>query len=180
MTALDSTQLEGARFCHVVACGQDGAIGQKGGMPWHIPEDLRFFKKITTGHCIVMGRKTFDSIGKALPGRRNIVITRDTSWQFVGVERLGSIEELVSMFGTSTTSTAASQTVYIIGGGELYRQTLSMVNDVYLTLIDARFSEADTHYPLHLLHEGDWSKELINTGVSSSGMDVRWWHYQRE
>ncbi|HEY8990640.1 MAG TPA: dihydrofolate reductase, partial [Luteolibacter sp.] len=101
------------RLIAVVAMTADRVIGRDGTLPWHLPEDLQFFKRTTSGHPIVMGRKTFESIGKPLPKRRNIVLTRDPSWQAPGVEVIHSPAELLNL-------PDLGDTVFLIGGAEIY------------------------------------------------------------
>jgi len=122
----------------IAAVASNGVIGKGGDLPWRLSDDLKRFKKLTMGHPIVMGRKTFDSIGRALPGRKNIVITRDTSWSFEGVEVAHSLDEALSLAGEGE--------VFVIGGGEIYRQALPMASRMYLTLL-AREVEGDAVFP---------------------------------
>src|SRR5471030_2812181 len=100
------------RFTIIVAIDAQRGIGVDNTLPWRLPEDMAFFKRTTTGHTIVMGRKTFDSIGRALPNRRNIVITRNPAWRHDGVEAVGSLAEATALVG----ATAA----FIIGGGQIF------------------------------------------------------------
>lgn len=108
-------------------------------MPWHLPAELRHFKQLTLGKPIVMGRKTFESIGRALSGRQNIVITRERAWQLEEVDVVHSIDDALKTAGSA-------QEVMIIGGAELYRQMLCRVQRLYLTLIDADI-KGDTYFP---------------------------------
>lgn len=112
-------------------------IGSRGTIPWHLPEDFRWFKQTTTGGVIVMGRKTFESLGKPLPGRRNIVLSSAGSFQ--GVEIIRSIEALDE-------SNYAPLPVWIIGGAALYAQTLSRCSDLYLSVVDLE-PEGDVFFP---------------------------------
>lgn len=124
----------------IVAVGRDGAIGRKGDLAFHLREDMRHFKSLTTGHTVVMGRKTFESLPKgALPDRRNIVITRNEAFEAARVERASSVEEALKM--------ASGEEVFIIGGGEIYRQTLPYCDCLELTAIDADTPDADTFFP---------------------------------
>ncbi|MBW8171727.1 dihydrofolate reductase [Ornithinimicrobium sp. Arc0846-15] len=112
----------------VVAMGRNRVIGDGVGMPWHLPEDLAHFKRTTLGGTMLMGRRTFDSIGRALPGRRSVVITRDTSWSAPGVEVAHSIAEALDLAGAVE--------VFVIGGGNIYEQTLPQADRIVLTEID--------------------------------------------
>ena len=125
----------------VVACNQDWIIGAKGGMPWHIPEDLRHFKRVTMDHAILMGRKTHESIGVPLPGRRNIVITRQKQAHFEGCETAGSLSEAIDM-----ARAGGDDCPRIIGGGQIYAEAPPMATDLYLTQIQIDV-EGDTTFP---------------------------------
>jgi len=133
---------------HIVAMADNGVIGAAGGLPWHIPEDFKIFKRVTTGHVMVMGRKTYESIGKPLPGRLSVVVTRtplseaqraseNPRWVSSLEEAWELGERLVPEWGPD---------VFVIGGGELFRETLPMVNRVYLTRVHRDFA-GDTFYP---------------------------------
>ena len=115
-------------------------IGRDGGLPWHLPGDLAFFKRTTSGHPIVMGRKTFESIGRPLPKRRNIVLTRDKSWSADGVEVIHDPKEL------STLTDIGNDRVFIIGGSEIYSAFLPQLDDLLVSHISAEY-EGDTSFP---------------------------------
>jgi dihydrofolate reductase len=125
----------------IAAMSRNRVIGKDGKLPWHLPEDLKFFKRTTLGHAIVMGRKTFDSIGRALPGRTNIVLTRvETQWNPPeGVITIHDINEISS-------AVPAGQKVFLIGGGSLYEKLLPACREIYLTLLD-REIDGDTFFP---------------------------------
>lgn len=122
----------------IVAHTLNQVIGKNNDMPWHLPEDLKHFKTITMGAPIIMGRKTFESIGKPLPGRRNIVITQDRNWHHEGVDVVHSLDDLVH--GSSF------KEGFIIGGAKIYQQTLPLVDKLYITLIHETI-EGDTFFP---------------------------------
>lgn len=125
----------------IVAIGKDRAIGKNGDMIWHISADLKRFRKITMGHAVIMGRKTWESLpGGALPGRRNIVVTRDRSFSAEGAETAGSPEEAINLCSDDNMP-------FIIGGAEIYRQTLPMATRLYLTEIYGECAEADARFP---------------------------------
>ncbi|MCT4781125.1 MULTISPECIES: dihydrofolate reductase [Exiguobacterium] len=124
---------------HIVAYSNNRVIGRENAMPWHLPADLAHFKQTTYGKPVIMGRKTFISIGRPLPGRENIVITRDLSFRPEGVTIWHDLSALDAYLHTD-------DEVFLIGGGELFRQTLSHVNRVYATEIDAVI-EGDVYYP---------------------------------
>jgi len=123
----------------IVAHDRERAIGHAGQLPWHLPDDLRRFKALTLGHTVIMGRKTFDSIGKPLPGRQNWVLTRDPHWQVPGVECFGNWEQVVRQH--------RSGLLWVIGGGEIYLAALADVDRIESTEVDTRIAAADTWFP---------------------------------
>ncbi len=123
----------------IVAMSPERVIGKEGGLPWNIPDDLKFFKKHTSGHPVVMGRKTFDSIGKPLPHRQNIVLTHDPAWHRDGVESLHKPQELREF-------ELIDQQVFIIGGEQVYRFFLPLLQDLIITHVRKPY-EGDTHFP---------------------------------
>lgn len=123
----------------VAAMSRNRVIGRDGGMPWHLPADLAHFKRVTLNHPVIMGRKTFQSIGFALPKRRNIVITRQPNARFKGAEAAASLDEALRHLG-------GGETAMIIGGGQLYREALSVADAMELTFIDADI-DGDTTFP---------------------------------
>ena len=124
----------------VVAMAHNQVIGADNAMPWHLPADLKRFKALTLGKPMIMGRRTFDSIGRALPGRRNIVITRDADWSADGVEVAHSLDEALALVN-------ADAEVSIIGGAQLYRQALDFVDCLMVTEIDVDVP-GDTWFPV--------------------------------
>jgi len=136
---------------HVVACSENRVIGTQGGLPWNIPEDMKFFRDTTKGHIMIMGRKTFESFnGRALPNRYHIVITRDPSKQhFPSTESspvvfVSSIDEAIAHARPLTAKWGDE--VFVIGGGEIYKQIMGKTDKIYLTLIHKEFA-GDTYYP---------------------------------
>ncbi|HEX5339745.1 MAG TPA: dihydrofolate reductase [Gammaproteobacteria bacterium] len=124
----------------IVAAGENNEIGRHGEMPWHLPADLRHFKTVTLGKPVIMGRRTFESIGKPLPERRNIVVTRNRNYRAEGCETVHTLAEALVM-------AAGEPEVMVIGGGELYREALPRAQRIYLTRVHARF-DADTFFPM--------------------------------
>lgn len=122
------------------AMDENRVIGKDNKLPWHLPEDLKFFKRTTMGHPIAMGRKTWDSIGRALPGRENIVITRNESFSCEGCTVLNSIDELL------TYSREKREEVFVIGGAEIFKAILPAADRLYLTMIYDQFA-GDTFFP---------------------------------
>ncbi len=122
----------------VVAIAQNHAIGKDNKLLWHLPTDLKHFKNITTGGTVIMGRKTYDSVGKPLPNRRNIIITRQ-SIDIDGCEVVNSLDAALALCKTE-------QEVFIVGGAEIYKMAMSVTNRIYLTIVHHNF-EADTYFP---------------------------------
>nr|AIA17260.1 Dihydrofolate reductase [uncultured bacterium] len=128
----------------VVAKAENNIIGRNGQLPWgRLPADLRHFKELTLGHPVVMGRKTYDSIGRALPGRANLVVTRQADWAAPGCETLTSV---LAALARAQELAGANGTVCIIGGGEIYREALPAADIVYLTEVHNTF-EGDASFP---------------------------------
>ncbi|MXS83894.1 dihydrofolate reductase [Nitrosomonas oligotropha] len=131
------------RLSILVAMAKNRVIGRDNRLPWHLPADLKHFKFLTMGQAIVMGRKTYESIGKPLPGRANIVITRQTDYQIPGAVVVNSLEDaLLVCEETSTTDTEN----FIIGGEKLYRQTIKICQRMYITEIQSNF-DGDVFFP---------------------------------
>ena len=125
----------------VVAMTPDRVIGLNGDMPWHIPEDLRHFRRVTMGHAIIMGRKTHESIGRALPGRQNIVITRQPDARFEGCDVVHSLDEAIALARSK-----GDEEPRVVGGGAIYALALPHATKLFLTEVD-RSVEGDTHFP---------------------------------
>lgn len=121
----------------IVATSKNRVIGNNNSLIWKLPADLKRFKQITTGNTIVMGRKTYESIGKPLPNRRNIIITRDTNYLVDNCEIVNSLEEALML---------CNNDCFIIGGGEIYKQSIDIADKIYLTLLQEDF-EGDTYFP---------------------------------
>ena len=122
----------------VAAVARNGVIGRAGDLAVRIPEDLRRFKALTMGHTLVMGRKTWDSIGRALPGRRTIVVTRQPDWTAPGAEVAASVDQALALAGNAE--------VFLVGGGEIYAQTIDRADALELTEVDAA-PDGDTFFP---------------------------------
>ena len=122
----------------VAALADNRVIGRDGGMPWHLPGDLARFRALTMGHTLVMGRKTFESIGRALPGRSTIVVTRAQAWSADGVTVAHSIDEAIEAAGDTR--------VFVAGGGEIYAETIDRADRLELTQVH-RTVDGDTYFP---------------------------------
>lgn len=127
------------RVTLIAALGRNRVIGAHGDMPWHLPEDLAHFKATTMGHPMIMGRRTFEAIGRPLPGRRSIVVTRARQWRRPGVEIAHSLDEALALAGPV-------DEVFVVGGGEIYAQALPLATRMVLTEVDAE-PEGDTWFP---------------------------------
>lgn len=139
----------------IVAVSKNGVIGRDGAMPWHLSTDLKRFKALTTGHPVIMGRKTFESVGKPLPGRLNIVVTRDHDWHADGamaVSSLGAALELAKAHLESfepdpdDPDAEPPDTIFIAGGGQIYAQAMALADVLHVTHVDAEI-DGDTVFP---------------------------------
>lgn len=139
---------------YIFAMDRNRAIGLNNRLPWHLPADLNFFKKVTIGHPILMGRKTYESIGKPLPGRRNVVLTRNADFEAAGCDIVHTVKEAVDEF--------AGQELFVIGGVEVFRLFAAEVDRMYITYIDHEF-EADTFYSD--LDLADWTLVSSEQGI---------------
>jgi dihydrofolate reductase len=136
------------RISMIVAAGENNVIGRNNDLPWKLPKDMRYFKETTSGHPVVMGRKTLESLGNPLPNRTNIVITRNSKLPFDGI--------IITSTPTEALEKAAkehNEEVFIIGGGEIFTQTLAITDRVYLTRVHYEF-EGDAYFPE--LPENEW------------------------
>jgi dihydrofolate reductase len=133
----------------IVAMGKNREIGKENQLLWHLPKDLKHFKELTSGYPIIMGRKTYESIGKPLPNRTNIVISRKNDWFEEGILIVGSIKEAVKF------AKKIDEEVFIIGGGNIYEQTIDLADKLEVTLVDAELG-ADTFFPK--INEKVWQK----------------------
>lgn len=132
----------------IAAVAENGVIGQKGKIPWHIQEDLKRFKKITTGHHVLMGRKTFESIGRPLPDRINLVLTRDENYQAPGCYVFHNLDD-----ATNFARENGEDELMVIGGQEVYKQTLHLAEKIYMSRVLREF-EGDTFFPA--VDENEW------------------------
>ncbi|MEC4727266.1 type 3 dihydrofolate reductase [Shewanella sp. D64] len=147
----------------IAAMANNRVIGKDNQMPWHLPEDLRHFKVMTLGKPIVMGRKTFDSIGRPLPGRHNIVISRQEELAIEGTTCVTSFEAAMEAAGDI-------EELVVIGGGQLYRTTLALADKLYLTEINLNV-DGDTYFPEW--DDGTWLKVGSKSAISDKGLGYR-------
>lgn len=146
----------------VVAAASNNAIGKDGKLPWHLPNDMKFFKNVTWGMPVLMGRKTFEALGKVLPGRKNIVLTKQPGWEAEGAVAVKTIKDALFV-----AKQADAQELMVIGGGEIYRSIIEKANRIYLTRVEAE-PEADTFFPVlnpkewHLMSRKDYKADEKN------------------
>ncbi len=134
------------RVALIVAQAQNRVIGRNNQLPWYLPNDLKYFKQVTLGKPILMGRKTFASIGKPLPGRTNIVITRDLEFRADGVKVAHSLEEAIAL-GKAQCEVQGGDELMVIGGDQIYAQSLPLADRLYLTQVHAEVA-GDAHFPV--------------------------------
>ena len=153
----------------IAAVGKNGELGKNNALLWRLEGDLPFFKRVTMGKTVIMGRKTFCSLPKALPGRKNVVITRDENFFAPGAVAVPSPEAAPSLCKDE-------DEVFVIGGGQIYALFLPLANRLYLTEAEAEDGEADTYFPL--FDPGAWEKTVLDEG----GGEIRYIHalYQRK
>lgn len=156
------TKERGVPLALIVARADNGVIGREGGLPWHLSGDLKFFKAQTLGKPVVMGRKTFQSIGRPLPGRPNLVITRDAAFQAEGIEVFSDTAAALARAQALAAESGAGE-VMIIGGGQIYRETLPLAGRVYLTEVHAS-PQGDTVFPA--LDPAEWQEVRRDPPVS--------------
>ena len=130
----------------IAAVGKNGVIGNGSNLPWNIPEDMKFFMNSTRGHLMIMGRKTFDSLGKPLPKRENAVITRDESWSHDGVHVFNQLETAIAFYQKKFAH--SNQIIFVMGGAEIYRLSIPLLDEIWLTEIDSEF-EGNIRFPFY-------------------------------
>ncbi len=156
----------------IAAMGQNRGIGLKGELLWHLPDDLKFFKQQTLGCPIIMGRKTYDSIGKPLPGRRNIVLTRNEDFHSQGVEVFRSLQDAIA-------ACLSSDKIFIAGGAEIYTQALPMADSLVLTHVHHSL-EADAFFPEWNPAEFELISELHHEPDERHAYSFTFSHYERK
>ena len=149
----------------VVAITPEGVIGKRGGgLLWHIPEDMRHFKELTTGHAVIMGRKTYETIGRPLPNRTNIIITRDNNYSALGCIVTHSLEEALEK-----AREVEQDEIFTMGGGEIYEQAIGLADKLYPTLVHKDF-EGDVYFPDY----SEFKKEVYREEGESNGLKFTW------
>jgi dihydrofolate reductase len=155
----------------IVAISKNRAIGKDNKLLWYIPEDLKRFRQLTSGHPIIMGRKTFESIGKPLPNRTNIIITRDQNYHQDGAIVVHSLDEALSK-----AKEIENGEIFIIGGGQIYEQALPLANKLYITVIDTHIEDADTYFPEY----PHFTKILREEQSQHDGLKFTWYELEKE
>lgn len=154
----------------IVAIAKNGVIGVDNTLPWHLPEDLKRFKALTMGHHIIMGRKTYDSLGRLLPGRTTVIVTRNTGYQVEGALIAHSLQQAIALCGND-------DEVFLIGGAELYQAGLSLADKLYITEIDLEVA-GDAYFPQ--IDDAQWQETAREVHVSEKGLKFSYVTYQRK
>lgn len=168
--ALKYLQQFNPKISIIAAVGKNRELGKTGKIPWYIPGELQRFKQITMGSPIIMGRKTFESIGRVLPGRMNIIITRNTKYHIENAHIENSLKKAITI-----AKEEKHREIFIIGGGEIYKQALPLADKLYLTIIDKSF-EADTYFPKY---ENLFTKEISKSEAFQSN-DMKYYFVELE
>lgn len=156
----------------IVAVADNFVIGKNNDMPWHLPRDLKHFKSVTLGHPVLMGRRTFESLpGGALPNRRNLVISRNTSFSAPGVEVFSSLEKALE---------EVPEDIFVIGGGSIYKQALPLCDKLYLTKVHDAFEDADTFFPEINWDEWELMEEEFHHADEKNPYDMTFSTYKRK
>lgn len=150
------------RLSLIAAVAANGVIGSDNALPWRLPEDLKRFKALTLGHPVIMGRKTYESIGRPLPGRRNIVISRNTAYMADGCETASSLEAAIAACNGTTDE------VFVIGGAQIYAEALPLAQRLYLTEICRAF-QGDARFPA--IRRGGWAETAREKHRTDDGLE---------
>lgn len=153
----------------IVAIANQHVIGVNNTLPWHLPEDLKRFRALTTGHHIIMGRKTYESLGRLLPGRTTVIVTRNADYKVEGALTAHSLSEAAELC-------KADSEAFIIGGAELYKEALKVANKLYITEIDLDV-EGDAHFPTFEVEE--WQQTAHEAHISATGLAFNYVTYTK-
>lgn len=154
----------------IVAVAKNGVIGQNNALPWHLPEDLKRFRLLTTGHHIIMGRKTYESLGRLLPGRITVIVTRNFTYKVEGALIAHSLQAAIALCQEDTEA-------FLIGGAELYKSGLSLANTLYITEIDLT-PVGDAYFPL--VDAELWKESSREMHISEQGLSFSYVRYKRK
>jgi len=158
-----------SRISVIVAVARDRVIGLNNTLPWHLPEDLKRFRALTMGHHIIMGRKTYESLGRLLPGRTTVIVSRNPDYRVDGAVCVRSLPEAVAACG-------GDDEVFVIGGAQLYEEAMRLADRLYLTEIDAAFA-GDAWFPA--FDVAAWRLSSSETHASAAGWHYRYLTYDR-
>ena len=153
----------------IVAVARNGVIGANNTLPWHLPEDLKRFRALTTGHHIIMGRKTYESLNRLLPGRTSVIVSRNADYSVTGALVANSLQQAIELCGSD-------EEIFLIGGAELFGQGLQLADRLYLTEIDAYF-EGDVFFPD--FDPKTWHETSREQHASAQGLGISYITYQR-
>lgn len=159
-----------SRLSIIVAIAKNGVIGINNTLPWHLPEDLKRFKALTMGHHIIMGRKTYESLGRLLPGRTTVIVTRNSDYKVEGALMAGSLPAAIALC-------KADDEVFLIGGAELYQDGLALAEKLYITEIDLAIA-GDAYFPE--FQPGDWQETSREAHTSAQGLGFSYVTYVRK
>lgn len=154
----------------IVAVSKNGVIGVKNALPWHLPEDLKQFRALTTGHNIIMGRKTYDSLGRLLPNRTTVIVTRNQQYKIEGALIAHSLHDAIQLC-------ASDDEAFIIGGAELYQAGLKVANKLYITEVDLQV-EGDAFFPA--IDQAVWQETSREAHTSAQGLNFSYVTYLRK
>jgi len=156
----------------IAAIGKNNELGANNSLLWHLPADMARFRDTTRGHTVIMGRKTFESIGKALPNRRNIVITRNQDYKFENIEIANTLTEALDMVDRN-------EEVFVIGGAEIYKESIDTADKLYITHVDAEFKDADTFFPAIDSEKWKKTKSTFHAKDADNPYDMEFAEYER-
>ncbi len=161
----------------ISAIGKNNEIGKKNELLWNLPVDMKHFRETTSGHTVAMGQKTFESIDRPLPNRRNIVLTKDNSFNRDGVKIVRSLEEFDDLLKKTS---KPDEEIFIIGGGMIYKLFIDKADKLYITHVNAKFPEADAFFPE--IEEGKWQKTKSEKRLSDASnlYDLEFAEYTRK
>lgn len=161
----------------ISAIGKNNEIGKANTLLWNLPADMKHFKETTSGHPVIMGQKTFESIGRTLPNRRNIVLTKDENFRKDGIEIVYSIDELIDLLSKTTEK---DDECFIIGGGQIYKLFIDKADKLYITHVNVEFPDADTFFPT--IDENVWQKTKSSPYVKDeqNAYDLEFVEYTRK
>ncbi len=156
----------------IAAVGKNNELGANNSLLWHLPADMEHFRNTTRGHTVIMGRKTFESIGKALPNRRNIVITRNPDYKSEDIEIVNTPKEALDMVD-------GNEEVFVIGGREIYEQCMETANKLYITHVDADFKDSDAFFPTIDIAKWKKVKSAFHAKDADNPYDIEFAEYER-